>query len=308
MARFLFVWTIMIGAMVGVREAQHFEVDVWPNLSRRSEAAVRIVARLGILALALVFVWAGIEFTRFAWNRTSELADLPLWLIHVAWPVAGFTWMVFAGEQIVDEARVLLGIEAMSGNVLSAGQAALVLFGVFVGLLVLRVPVAFALGLACLPILLIEPRLSMMMLAQETFNAYNSFILLAVPFFLLTANLMSIGGITDRLVALVALDGRALAGIAGADQCRAVGVLRRHLRLLDGGRGEPVEDLHRCPDQGGLRPFVLHRHHGGVGGAGGHHPAVDPDDRVGRADLDIDRRDVPGGHRAGIADRRRADG
>ena len=36
MARFLFVWTIMIGAMVGVREAQHFEVDVWPDLSRRS--------------------------------------------------------------------------------------------------------------------------------------------------------------------------------------------------------------------------------------------------------------------------------
>src|SRR5205085_4411135 len=35
MARFLFVWTIMIGAMVGVREAQHFEVDIWPDLSRR---------------------------------------------------------------------------------------------------------------------------------------------------------------------------------------------------------------------------------------------------------------------------------
>src|SRR5216117_179197 len=90
----------------------------------------------------------------------------------------------------------------MSGNVLSAGQAAMVLFGVFVGLLIIRVPVAFALGLACLPILLIEPRLSIMTLAQETFNAYNSFILLSVPFFLLTANLMSIGGITDRLVAL----------------------------------------------------------------------------------------------------------
>ncbi len=42
MARFMFVWTIMIGAMVGVREAQHFEVDVWPDLSRRAEAAVRI--------------------------------------------------------------------------------------------------------------------------------------------------------------------------------------------------------------------------------------------------------------------------
>jgi TRAP-type C4-dicarboxylate transport system permease small subunit len=109
MARFLFIWTIMIGAMVGVREALHFEVDVWPDLSRRAEAAVRILARLGILAMALVFVWAGSEFTRFAWNRTSELADLPLWLIHIAWPAAGVTWIVFAGEQIVDEARILFG-------------------------------------------------------------------------------------------------------------------------------------------------------------------------------------------------------
>ena len=52
--------------------------------------------------------------------------------------------------------------------------------------------------------LFIEPRLSPMMLFNETFKAYNSFILLAVPFFLLTANLMNVGGITDRLVAPVA--------------------------------------------------------------------------------------------------------
>src|SRR4051812_49809419 len=50
--------------------------------------------------------------------------------------------------------------------------------------------------------MLLEERLSMQSLVQETFNAYNSFILLAVPFFLLTANLMNIGGITDRMVKL----------------------------------------------------------------------------------------------------------
>jgi tripartite ATP-independent transporter DctM subunit len=90
----------------------------------------------------------------------------------------------------------------MSGSVLSPGTAALILFGLFFGLMFLRVPVAFALGLACLPILLIEPRLGIMTIAQETFNAYNSFILLAVPFFLLTANLMNVGGTTDRLMKL----------------------------------------------------------------------------------------------------------
>jgi tripartite ATP-independent transporter DctM subunit len=90
----------------------------------------------------------------------------------------------------------------MSGAVLSPGIAAAILFGLFFVFLFLRVPIAFALALAALPILAIEPRLSVMTLAQETFNAYNSFILLAVPFFLLTANLMNVGGITDRLVFL----------------------------------------------------------------------------------------------------------
>jgi TRAP-type C4-dicarboxylate transport system permease small subunit len=109
MARFLFVWTIMIGAMIGVRESSHFEVDVWPQVPRRVEAAVKLFARLGILVIALVFVWSGIEFTRFGWYRISELAELPLWLIHIAWPVAGITWLVFLGEQMWDELNVLVG-------------------------------------------------------------------------------------------------------------------------------------------------------------------------------------------------------
>lgn len=96
----------------------------------------------------------------------------------------------------------------MGGNVLAPGDADWILFGGFFALLALRVPVAVALGMACLPVMLIEPRLGAMTLMQETFNAYNSFILLAVPFFLLTANLMNVGGITDRLVRL----SRALVG------------------------------------------------------------------------------------------------
>jgi len=91
----------------------------------------------------------------------------------------------------------------MSGaTLLDPGTASLILFGAFFALLALRVPVAFALGLACLPVFLIEDRLTPQNLVQETFNAYNSFILLAVPFFLLTANLMNVGGITNRLVRL----------------------------------------------------------------------------------------------------------
>ena len=107
MARFLFVWMIMIGAMLGIHEGRHFEVDVWPRLAPRPQAALRLVSNIAVLAMALVFVWAGWYFTSFAWNRISELAELPLWLIHIAWPLAGVTWLIFTGEQVWDNVRTL---------------------------------------------------------------------------------------------------------------------------------------------------------------------------------------------------------
>ena len=89
----------------------------------------------------------------------------------------------------------------MTGSVLAPGTAALILFGLFFLFMFLRVPIAFALALACLPILLIEPRLSAMTLARDL-----QCLQLVHPargaVFLLTANLMNVGGITDRLVLL----------------------------------------------------------------------------------------------------------
>jgi TRAP-type C4-dicarboxylate transport system permease small subunit len=109
LARFLFIWMIMIGAMVGIRESTHFEVDVWPRLGPRGTALLKIVSSVFILGFALVFVWGGWLFTRFAWNRMSELAELPLWLIHGAFPLAGLTWLLFQGEQLIDALKVLAG-------------------------------------------------------------------------------------------------------------------------------------------------------------------------------------------------------
>ncbi|HVF65714.1 MAG TPA: TRAP transporter small permease subunit [Casimicrobiaceae bacterium] len=112
LARFVFIWSIMLGAMLGIRDGTHFIVDVWPRTSVRTNALVNTLANVAVLIFALVFVWYGIEFTRFAWGRSSELAELPLWLIHVAWPIAGFTWLAFGGERLLRDARTLFGTPA----------------------------------------------------------------------------------------------------------------------------------------------------------------------------------------------------
>lgn len=104
---------------------------------------------------------------------------------------------------------------AMASELFSAGQAATLLFGMAFALLVLRVPVAVALAIACVPMLALEPHLGLVVVAQETYNAFDPFLLPAVPLFLLTANLMHGGGITDRLLRLSrALVGQMPGGLA----------------------------------------------------------------------------------------------
>ncbi len=79
---------------------------------------------------------------------------------------------------------------------------ALLLFGGFLVLVFLRIPVAFALGLASVPVILLTDSVSFFALIDRTYISYNSFLLLSVPFFLLAANLMNESGITRKLINL----------------------------------------------------------------------------------------------------------
>ncbi len=107
MARFLFIWMVMIGAMIGVRDGTHFDVDVWPELKSRTNAILRIVSTVFVLVFALVFVWYGVKFVQFGWNQDSELAEMPMIYIFIAWPLTGLTWLLFGGERILRDLRVI---------------------------------------------------------------------------------------------------------------------------------------------------------------------------------------------------------
>ena len=86
--------------------------------------------------------------------------------------------------------------------IVSTGLACGLLVGGFILLVLLRVPVAFALGIATIPVVVMDLRLTPFIVLDRMFQSYNSFILLAVPFFLLAANLMNSGKITDKLIDL----------------------------------------------------------------------------------------------------------
>jgi C4-dicarboxylate transporter DctM subunit len=66
--------------------------------------------------------------------------------------------------------------------------------------LAIGVPVAFALGLSTMTALLISGNFPLIVLLKETFTGIDSFPLMAVPFFILAAELMSGGSLTEVLL------------------------------------------------------------------------------------------------------------
>jgi len=95
--------------------------------------------------------------------------------------------------------------------------ATLMLLGLFLLMMFLRVPIAFALGLSSLATAFYLD-IPTLVVAHRMVNGLNSFTFLAVPFFILAGQLMGEGGISDRLVRFAdTLVGRMRGGLAQAN-------------------------------------------------------------------------------------------
>lgn len=108
LARFCFVWVIMVGSMIAVREDTHFDVDVLPPPHTAVGLGLgRLVRHAGMLMLAVAFVWYGRPFVNQGLMQTSEIAELPMVTIYIAWPLAGAVWTIFLIEKIASDISYL---------------------------------------------------------------------------------------------------------------------------------------------------------------------------------------------------------
>lgn len=107
MARFCFIWIILVGSMIAVKDSTHFAVDVLPKpTTNKGKAMARMFVDFWILMTALVFIIWGWPLVKFGLLQTSEMAELPMVLIYGAWPLTGFTWILFLIEKFVDNIQL----------------------------------------------------------------------------------------------------------------------------------------------------------------------------------------------------------
>lgn len=147
--------------------------------------------------------------------------------------------------------------------------------GVLIGSILLGLPVAFALILSALALMVHLDTFSVDILAQSLVNGIDNFPLLAIPFFLVAGEVMASGGLSRRIVRLASsllghrkgglgyvtiFSSALLAGLSGsavADAAALVSILYpmmkqsvypegRSLGVLAAAGSSPRSSRHRC--------------------------------------------------------------
>jgi tripartite ATP-independent transporter DctM subunit len=223
LCRYLFVWASFLGACLAMGRTAHLGVD---SLVVRLPAPVREALRHAVTGLVALFagmlVWQGAALVPAMATQRSPSMGISLMYVFAAIPVAG---AIMLALQIRELARawawpglrlgVALALASTAAVVVtgrfvpvSPSMAVIALIGTMVFLIAVHTPIAFAVGAACVTYVLLVGQLPLIVVPHRMIGGMDSFLLLALPLFVLAGDLMNTGGITERLVGFA----RALVG------------------------------------------------------------------------------------------------
>ncbi len=223
LCRYLFVWVSFLGACVATRRAAHLGVD---SLVTRLPAGVREPLRHAVTALIAGFtgllVWQGVALVPIMAGQRSPSMAISLQYVFLAIPIAGAIMLALQLRALVREraapglrlgvALAVAGALAviLAGRLLTVtpGAAVIALIVTMAVLIAVHMPIAFAVGIACVAYVLLRGELPLIVVPHRMIGGMDSFLLLAMPLFVLAGDLMNTGGITERLVGFA----RALVG------------------------------------------------------------------------------------------------
>jgi tripartite ATP-independent transporter DctM subunit len=216
MARFFFVWFVFLGAAMVTRRARHIVIDLLPR--QLSGCALTAHASLARVIAGSVYAFLVVYGADLVW-KSSYISPALQWsyaYLYLAVPTgAAISLVVLALDPVSPGARAWSGAAAtLAGVALYAVLESLAgtsLFGALgtiwplvilsIGLMMLGVPIVDSLIFGTFVAFLPQGELALLPVPQGLTNALD-YLLLAIPFFMLAAGMMNVGGITEKLVAL----------------------------------------------------------------------------------------------------------
>jgi tripartite ATP-independent transporter DctM subunit len=226
-ARGLMVALSFFGAAGALARNENIGVAFFvQKLGPRMRERVEALAALVVLVTAGSTAWYAIALGRFTTGQTTG-SGLPLELTFYPMGAGAVCMTVFALARVLGRnVRDLAAALAIALALAAAGWAwswfvagvtspsGPPMLAAFVGCVIGGVPIGFALAFTALIFIWLGGMLPGLIFAQQMARGIDTFVLLAIPFFILVGYLMEANGMSVRLIALLErLVGRARGGL-----------------------------------------------------------------------------------------------
>ena len=216
MAKFAFVWFVFLGAAMVTRRSRHIVIDLvprslGPDALRIHSIAVRVISA-SVAAFLLIYGADLVSKSTF----TSPALQWQYTYLYLAIPVSAAISLVVLSLEPIDGVRgafapplvVAAGVALYFVMESAAGTSIIGAFGVVwplvimaIGLMLLGIPIVDALIFGTFVAFLPQGELALLPVPQGMVNSLD-YLLLAIPFFMVAAGMMNVGGITEKLIAL----------------------------------------------------------------------------------------------------------
>ena len=216
LSRYIFIWISYLALSVAIKKRSSIRVDMLydhlpPRLQQISWIVVEVLFFI-LTATIAYYGWGQIERLQEYPQHTTALR-IPFLIPYLILPF-GFGLMCFRLLQslykqvkvcgLVDTLIGLIAVFVIASPVLFCDyiEPLPALFGYFIVLCAIGVPVAISLGLSTLATIICADTLPIEYMAQVAFTSIDSFPIMAIPFFIAAGVFMGAGGLSHRLLSL----------------------------------------------------------------------------------------------------------
>ena len=198
LSRYIFIWISYLAIPLAIRQRGNIRVDIiYDRLPPRVQGLSWIVVDLCLLILSVFVFMEGVEHIsmQLAMPQVTAALRIPYAVPYLILPL-GFGLMTLrALADLVRQLRASSWRDALAGAAFTALlfapvllfddlNAIALLFGYFVVLLLIGVPIAFSLGIAALMTVVGAGTLPVSYIASVAFTSIDNFPIMAIPFFI----------------------------------------------------------------------------------------------------------------------------
>lgn len=214
LSRYIFIWISYLAVPIAIRKRASIRIDIlYDRLSERWKNIDWIVVEVLFFCLTAVITWYG-------WGQIERLMQFPQKTTAMRIPYLapylilpiGFGLMCLRLIQnFCKQAKICGAVDTLIGLaivlviispcfIFDYIAPLTALFGYFVVLCAIGVPIAISLGLSTLATIISADTLPIQYMAQVSFTSIDNFPIMAIPFFIAAGVFMGAGGLSHRLL------------------------------------------------------------------------------------------------------------